>query len=163
LTPAPKTPFFDASGRALTLAELLENAEGLPLLLAFFKVGCPTCRLAWPYVQKLHALYGGTAVRVAGVCQDTAAEGAAFYREHGKATFDLLVDPEPRFAASNAFDVESVPHIVLLSPGAAVKKTVTGWSKREMEALGRELAEAKGLAKRPVVEPADPVKEWQAG
>jgi len=163
LTPAPTIPFLDATGSALTLAELLAMTEGLPLLLAFFKVDCPTSRLAWPYVQKLHALYGGTAVRVTGVCQDTAAEGAAFYREHGKATFDLLFDPEPRFAASNAFDVDSVPHLVLLSPGAEVKKTLTGWSRREMEALGRELAEAKGLAARPVVPPADPVKEWQAG
>lgn len=131
--------------------------------MVFFKVGCPTCQLVWPYLQKLHALYGGTAVHVAGVCQNSATEGAAHYRDSGRATFDLLIDPEPHFAASNAFGVEAVPHFVLVSPEARVIKVFAGWSKREMNAMAEELARASRLAPGPLVEPADPVKEWQAG
>ncbi len=161
--PAPHADFLDAAGAPLTLDELLGRAAGLPLLLAFFKTGCPTCQLLWPYLQKLHVLFGGTAVHVAGVCQNSAAEGMAHFSDHGRATFDLLFDPEPRFAASNAFGVEAVPHLVLVSPDAVVAKVLTGWSKRGMDALARELARERSLPARPLIDPADPVKEWQAG
>lgn len=161
--PAPRAQFLDAAGASLTLGELLGRAGGLPLLLIFFKTGCPTCQLLWPYLQKLHALYGGTAVHVAGVCQNSVAEGIAHFSDFGRATFDLLVDPEPGFAASNAFGVEAVPHLVLVSPDAVLAKVLTGWSKREMDALARELARDRRLAERPLFDPADPVKGWQAG
>jgi hypothetical protein len=114
-------------------------------------------------VQRLHELYGGRAVRVAGVCQNAASEGADYYRAYGGAAFDLLVDAEPRFDASNAFGVESVPHLVLVSPDGTIQRVQTGWSKREMEELGREIAAAKGLAVTPVVPPDDPVRDFQAG
>lgn len=162
-SPAPQALFHDAAGKRLTLPDLLAQAKDLPLLLVFFKVGCPTCQLAWPYLQKLHALYGGTAVHVAGVCQNSATEGAAHYRDSGRATFDLLIDPEPRFAASNAFGVEAVPHFVLVSPEARVMKVFAGWSKREMDMLAGQLAGARDFVAGPVIEPGDPVKEWQAG
>ena len=162
-SPAPDAPFLDAAGRKRSTRDLLAGSKGLPTLFAFFKVSCPTCQLAWPYVQRLHELYGGKAVRVAGVCQNTAPEGAAYYRTYGGATFDLLVDAEPGFDASNAFGVEAVPHLVLVSPDNEVLRVQTGWSKPGMEELGREIAKAKGLTVTPVVPPADPVKDFQAG
>ena len=161
--PAPDAAFHDSAGKKLTTRAVLAGSKDLPTLFAFFKVNCPTCQLAWPYVQRLHELYGGQAVRVAGVCQNTASEGALFSRTYGGTTFDLLVDAEPRFDASNAFGVESVPHLVLVSPDGKVLRVQTGWSKREMEELGREIAKAKGLTVAPVVSPADPVKDFQAG
>jgi peroxiredoxin len=160
---APEAPFLDSSGKPHSLKDLLTTAKGLPLLLAFFKVSCPTCQLTWPYLQKLHALWGGRAVRVAGVCQNTAAEGKAYFREYGKATFDLFVDPAPRFAASNAYGVEAVPHLVLVSAGGKVQKLFAGWSKRDMETLSGEIAEAKGLVPKPLVPSSDPVADWKAG
>jgi peroxiredoxin len=160
---APATTFVDAEGTRRSVGDLLDRAAGLPVLLAFFKTGCPTCQLLWPYLQKLHTLLGGAAVHLAGVCQNRAAEGAAHYADYGQATFDLLVDPEPRFAASNAFGVEAVPHLVLVSPDGVVAKVVTGWSRREMDAMAGELALARRLAPGPLVDRADPVREWQAG
>ncbi len=159
----PDASFLDAAGRKRSTREVLAGSKGLPTLFAFFKVSCPTCQLAWPYVQRLHELYGGKAVRVAGVSQNPASEGAAYYRAYGRATFDLLVDAEPLFDASNAFGVEAVPHLVLVSPDEKVLRVQTGWSRREMEELGREIAKAKGLAVTPVVPPDDPVKDFQAG
>src|ERR1019366_5285612 len=70
---------------------------------------------AWPYLQRLHRAYGAKAVHVVGVSQNDADSSRAYYADHGEATFDLLLDPEPTFAASNAFGVESVPHLRLLS------------------------------------------------
>jgi peroxiredoxin len=155
--------FVRPEGGMVTAADLLAEANGLPLLLAFFKVSCPTCRLTWPYLQRLHEAYGGTAVRVVGISQNDAAESRRFFDEWGKATFDLVLDPEPAFAASNAFHVEAVPHLALVSPPGILGETFAGWSKAKMEALGTRLAGARALARIPVVPPGDPVRDVQAG
>lgn len=162
-SPAPAAVFARPGGAAVTTEGLLSEANGLPLLLAFFKVSCPTCRLTWPYLQRLHASYGGKAVRVVGVSQNGAEESRRFFEEWGKARFDLVMDSEPGFAASNAFQVEAVPHLVLISPAGRLEEIFAGWSKEKMEALGSRLAGARSLARIPVVPPGDPVHAFQAG
>lgn len=161
--PAPAAIFVRPGGGSTTTADLLAGASGLPLLLAFFKVSCPTCRLTWPYLQRLHEAYGGTGVRVVGVSQNTAGESKRFFEEYGAARFDLVLDPEPDFAASNAFGVEAVPHFALVSPAGVLEDVFAGWSKAKMETLGASLAGARKVAKIPVVPPGDLVRDFQAG
>jgi peroxiredoxin len=160
---APETTFRDLDGSPVTLPGLLERAAGLPLLLAFFKVSCPTCRLTWPYLQKLHDRYGGKAVHVVGVSQNDAAASRAYSSEFGRATFDLVLDAEPAFGASNAYGVEAVPHLVLVSPESTVLSVSAGWSRKDMEELGRVLAGRKAIPPRPFFDAADSVKDYQAG
>lgn len=162
-SPAPATSFVLPTGGTATTADLLAAANGLPLLLAFFKTSCPTCKLAWPYLQRLHEAYGGTAVRIVGVSQNREEDGRRFFEEFGRATFDLVLDPEPRFSASNAFGVEAVPHLVLISPASILEEIFSGWSREKMEELGSRLAAGRSLARVPVVPPGDPVKELQVG
>ncbi|HEY3351569.1 MAG TPA: TlpA disulfide reductase family protein [Thermoanaerobaculia bacterium] len=160
---APTAAFVRPGGESVTTQGLLAEANGLPLLLAFFKTSCPTCRLAWPYLQRLHAAYGGKAVHVVGVSQNGAAESEDFFKEFGKATFDLVLDPEPKFTASNAFHVEAVPHIVLVSSAGSFEEIFSGWSKAKMEAIGSRLAAGRSLARIPVVPPGDLVRDFQSG
>lgn len=101
-------------------------------------------------------------MHVVGVSQNDVDSSRAYYAEHGGATFGLLLDPEPAFAASNAFDVESVPHLVLLSPEGLVEDVFAGWSKARMEALGARFA-AKDVPLVPVVPPGDPVRDFSPG
>ena len=162
-TRAPDTRFRGVDGASLRTADLLDSAHGLPLLLAFFKTSCPTCRMTWPYLQRLHAAYGGTAAKVVGVSQNEAAESRKYYEEWGGATFDLVLDPEPTFVASNAFLVEAVPHVALVSPAGILEETFAGWSKPKMEALGARLAERAGVRPVPVVPPGDLVGDFKAG
>jgi peroxiredoxin len=161
--PAPDASFVRPEGGTATTSELLAGAGGLPVLLAFFKTSCPTCRLTWPYLQRLHEAYGGKAVRIVGVSQNTGDESRRFFEEFGKATFDLVLDPEPRFEASNSFSVEAVPHLALVSPAGNLEEVFAGWSKAWMETLGARLATARSLARIPVVPPGDPVRDLQAG
>lgn len=160
---APDAPFIRPDGKAIRTANLVAEAAGLPVLLAFFKTSCPTCRLTWPYLQRLHAAYGGKAVHVVGVSQNDAAESRRYFEEFGRAKFDLVLDPEPQFTASNAFHVEAVPHLALLSPKGELVETFAGWSKAKMEALGNRFAKVKSLPPVPVVPPGDPVADFQAG
>ena len=161
--PAPSAAFARPGSGSVTTEGLLAEANGLPLLLAFFKTSCPTCRLAWPYLQRLHAAYGGKAVHVVGVSQNGIEESQRFFEEWGHARFDLVMDPEPGFAASNAFQVEAVPHLVLISPAGSFEEIFSGWSKAKMEALGSRLAAERSLARIPVVPPGDPVRDFQSG
>jgi peroxiredoxin len=159
---APNARFRTPEGTLLSTADVVAKGHGLPVLLAFFKTSCPICRLTWPYLQRLHEAYGRQAVHVVGVSQDDATSSRAYYAENGGATFDLLLDPEPTFVASNAFDVESVPLLVLLSPDGTIEDTFAGWSRKRMEELGARFA-SKSVPFVPVVPPGDPVREFSAG
>jgi peroxiredoxin len=159
---APQAPFRTPEGAPLATADVVAKGHGLPVLLAFFKTSCPICQLTWPYLQRLHEAYGGRAVHVVGVSQNDGRSSRAYYAEFGGATFDLLLDPEPGFAASNAFDVDAVPHLVLLSPQGIVLDVFAGWSKKRMEALGARFVE-KNIPFRPVVPPGDPVRDFAPG
>ncbi len=158
---APDVALQTSDGRPLRVPDLLA-ADPRPLLLAFFKASCPTCKLTWPYLERLHRSYGG-AVRVVGVSQNDAATADRFFAEFGAATFDLALDPEPAFRVSNAFDVDAVPHLVLLAPDGTVRAVFAGWQKAEMEGLARLLASESGLPLVPVVPPGDPVPAMKPG
>lgn len=159
---APEVSLQASEGGDVTTSRLVAGSNGLPLLLVFFKTSCPTCKLSWPYLQKLHAAYGGKSVRVVGVAQDPAEEARTFYAEFGNATFELVVDAPP-YPASNAFDVESVPHLSLLSPDGGLENLYEGWSKAALQALGARLAAAKGLPPAELVAPGDPVPAFKPG
>jgi peroxiredoxin len=159
---APRVRFRTKEGGTLSTADVVARGNGLPVLLAFFKTSCPICQLTWPYLERLHRAYGAKAVHVVGISQNDADSSRAYYAEHGGATFDLLLDPEPTFAASNAFAVESVPHLVLLSPEGRIEDVFAGWSKARMEALGARFA-SKEVPFVPVVPPGDPVRDFSAG
>jgi peroxiredoxin len=159
---APDARFRTPEGGSLSTKEVVESGDGLPVLLAFFKTSCPICQLTWPYLQRLHEAYGGKSVHIAGVSQNDAASSRAYYAAYGAATFDLLLDPEPTFVASNAFDVESVPLIVLLAADGRIEDTFAGWSKKRMEALGSRFA-SESVPLVPVIPRSDPVREYSAG
>lgn len=159
---APDTRFSTPAGESLSLADVLAESGGKPTLLVFFKTSCPVCQLDWPYLQRLHAAHGGS-LRVVGVSQDDAESSRRYYAQHGKATFDLLLDPEPGFSASNALDVEAVPHHVLLSPDGTVKRVFAGWDRAALETLDSDLARARGAKPAGVVPVGDPVPVFKPG
>jgi len=160
---APRVLFRTTEGLAISTADVVARGTSRPVLLAFFKTSCPICQLTWPYLERLHRAYGGKAVHVVGVSQNDAEESRRFFEEWGRVTFDLVLDPEPRFDASNAFHVDAVPHFVLVSPTGSVEEVFEGWSKAKMEALGARFAASKGMSPVPVVPPGDPVADFKSG
>src|SRR5439155_7549053 len=106
--------------------------------------------------------YGGRAVRVVAAAQDDAGAARAFSEELG-ATFELVLDPAPAFAGSNAFGVESVPHGVLLSPDGGVEVVFSGWSRSALEALGARLANGRGLPSAALFTESDRVPAFKPG
>jgi peroxiredoxin len=123
------------------------------VLLAFFKVTCPICQLAFPFLERLHL--AGT-LPIYGISQNDDDDTREFNQEFG-VTFPTLLDTEERgFAVSNAFGISSVPTVFLIGRDGMITRVIEGWLKKEMEWLG---ATAGAMLFRP----GENVPEWKAG
>jgi peroxiredoxin len=149
-------------GKTVDLARVLADGASRPTLLVFFKVSCPVCQMDWPYLERLHRAHG-EGLRVVGVSQNDAAASLKYHAAYGGATFDLLLDPEPAFGASNAYGVASVPHHVLLEPDGTVRRVFAGWQRKPLEELDAELSAAHGRPPAGVVPPGDPAVAMRPG
>ncbi len=146
---APHFELADLNGAVHTLASLL--ADG-PVIIVLFKVSCPVCQLALPFLDRLGR--DGT-VRVVPVSQDDADTTRQFNRLL-HIHLPMLVDPEP-YRVSDAFGIESVPSIFLIEPDGHIAKAFTGFSKVDFEDLGRRGDIA------PLFRPDENVPAWKAG
>ncbi|MGA1997607.1 MAG: TlpA disulfide reductase family protein [Bryobacteraceae bacterium] len=129
---APDFRLARLEGGEVTLAEL---AATRPVLIAFFKISCPVCQMTLPFLERLHA--AGT-LAVYGISQNDAADTRGFLGEFG-ISLPVLLDPEDRFPASNAYGITHVPTLFLIGPGLKIGRAIEGWVKAEIEWLG-ELA-----------------------
>ena len=115
LTAGAKAPEFELKamdGRRFQLRD--ELARG-PVVLAFFKVSCPTCQYAFPFLERLHQAYGhrpsgDKEVRLVGVSQNDPKDTAAFTKEFG-VTFPVLLDEIGKYPVSNAYGLTNVPTV----------------------------------------------------
>jgi peroxiredoxin len=138
---APAFQLSGLDGSAPTLSDIL--ARG-PALLAFFKVSCPVCQYTFPFLERIHRGAGGerAGVQIFGVSQDQADATRDFNAEQG-VTFPTLLDEAGKgYPASNAFGIQSVPTIFLVEPDGSISLSGTGFSKRDLEAIGARVGVA---------------------
>jgi len=149
---APSFSLRRLDGRPQSLTDLLANG---PALLAFFKVSCPTCQLAFPYLDRFHQQAAGR-FKVAGICQDKDRYAAAF-RDEFALEMPLLIDEEERgYPVSNAFGITHVPAIYLVEASGKIAEFQEGFDQAALEQLGAR------LGVRPFQEGDDP-PAWKAG
>lgn len=136
----------------------LAEAKGA-VLLAFCKTGCPTCRLAFPFVEKLHRAYD--AFPVLGVSQDEAAPTDEFCGAFG-ITFPMLLEAAP-WPVSSSYDLIAVPTLVLVGKDGVVVDVMEGWQRPAMNRLAAKVAEWIGAKPAEVSTPADGAPELKPG
>ncbi len=141
---APLFTLPDGDGNPRRLADVMDTG---PVLLAFFKISCPTCSLAMPVVAELERRYGD-AIAVVGVTQSKMADTLPWLDEAGFAG-SVLDDEQDRFAASSAYDVETVPTLVLVD-GGRVAAVTQGWDRDRMNSLAAHLGDRTGRDTSPV-------------
>ncbi|HSL11453.1 MAG TPA: redoxin domain-containing protein [Actinomycetota bacterium] len=115
-----------------------------PTGLFFYKVTCPTCRLAAPTMRPFHEAFPG---RMIGVGQDPASELARFRDEHGMG-IDSIEDAPP-YRVSDAYGIGSVPTLYLIDREARVADVVGAWDRNGFNRVAAALADELGT--EPVV------------
>jgi len=130
-----RAPEFSLAGTDGRTFSLRHPGEG-PALLIFFKNSCPTCILAFPFLQRLHLRVQEAPLRFWGISQDGEADTKIFGSQHG-VTFPLLPD-ERDYPVSNAYGLTNVPTLFLVEIDGRISWTSVGFSKADLESLAAE-------------------------
>jgi peroxiredoxin len=133
-----------------------------PVLLAFFKISCPVCQFAFPYVERLYQAYGKQNVSIIGISQDDAAATKSFCKEY-RLTLPIALDDTKRYPVSNAYGLTNVPTLFLIAPSGEIQVSSVGWSRADIEQIGRELAEAGQTKPVPVIHKGESVPDLKPG
>lgn len=157
--PAPDFKLNDREGKSWSLKELLQRG---PVVLAFFKVSCPTCQYAFPFYERLYRAYKNRHVTLVGVSQNNAEDTAAFAKEFG-ITLPVLLDDTRSYPVSNAYGLTNVPTLFWIAPDGDIEITSVGWSKPDFDRINQHMAEAGATRPLPMFQPADDVRDYRAG
>lgn len=130
---APKFTLKDLGRKPHTL-----NQSGAPLtLLVFFKTTCPTCMLAWQYLERIHQAYQNAGLAVWGISQHNRDLSAKFAKQHGS-TFPILIDAD--WQVSKAYDPQFVPTLLLVDSTGQVIDHVIAFDKAGLNRLAQTIA-----------------------
>lgn len=157
---APEIELQYVEGHKFSLKE--ERKKG-PVVAVFFKVSCPVCQMALPYLDRIYKAYirnGG--FTFVGVSQDNAADTKAFNRQYN-ISFPVLLDPVGKYPVSNAYKLANVPTTFLVSAEGDIDFATVSWSKADVEQLNRRLAAQSGVAAAQIFQPGENVSEFKPG
>jgi len=167
LSPGATAPDFaltTVDGQHFTLQEALAHG---PVVLAFFKISCPTCQYAFPFLERIFKMHGGKAhsgksVTIIGVSQNDKRDTAAFLKEYG-ISFPVLLDDTHSYPVSNAYGLTHVPTIFWIEPGGEIEVSSVGWVRQDFDDISRRVAETGGQGVIPVFRPGEQVVDFRAG
>ena len=137
--PADGAPDFELpllTGGSWSLAEALSKG---PVLLAFFKIACPTCQLTFPYLQRLADSRAPGAPQLVAISQDNSGDTIYFQQQFGVSMPTVLEDTRT-WNTSNAYRISSVPSLFLISRDGSVAHSFEGFVRSELEKLAELFA-----------------------
>ena len=158
-TKAPEIELNASDGKRFSLREALGHG---PVVLAFFKVSCPTCQYALPFLERLYRAYGHKGVKLIGVSQNEGKDTAAFVKEFG-ITFPVLLDNIHSYPASNAYGLTNVPSIFWVTQDGEIEVSSVGWVKADFELINRKMADIDKIAPAMIFKPGEDVRDFRAG
>jgi peroxiredoxin len=134
-----------------------------PVVAVFFKVSCPVCQMALPFLERVFQAYGKSGVfTFVGVSQDNAADTRAFSHQFG-VTFPMLLDPAGKYPASNAYALTHVPTVFLISAEGEIEFSSVSWSRADMDQLNRRLAHLSSMPQEQIFKPGEVVSDFKPG
>jgi peroxiredoxin len=155
---APSFTLKGLDGKPYSLRGLLDRG---PVVLAFFKISCPVCQFTFPFLQRIFERYASDDVSVIGVSQDDPRSTKEFNQEFG-VTFPTLIDDQG-YPVSNACGLTTVPTIFWIDTGGRIKISGAGFSKNDLEAIAKELAQHRKLSATPLFRPDEVVPDFKPG
>jgi peroxiredoxin len=158
-TKAPDFSLPMLDGNKFSLHEALKRG---PVLAAFFKISCPVCQYAFPYIERIHKTHGDTRVTVVGISQNDQRDTASFLKEYG-VTFPTLLDDPNGYAVSNAYGLTNVPSLFLIGQDGQIEISSVGWVKQDVDDINRKLAAEKKMPPVAIFQPGEDVRDFRAG
>ena len=137
---APEVSLSDMGGKAFSLRDAFLHG---PVVLAFFKVSCPVCQYAMPFLERIYRAHQGKA-QIVAVSQHPKKETQLFLREYDITMPVLLDDPE-HYPASNAYHLTNVPTVFLIAPEGKIEVASVGWDRKDIEKINRRVAQEASL------------------
>jgi thiol-disulfide isomerase/thioredoxin len=134
---------------------VLRDDRGAPLpapsgemLYVVFKTTCPTCALAWPYLDRIRRAAEGGRLGVLAVSQDDPGITQAFGERLGT-RIPTAYDPDP-WPASDALGITSVPTLLRVGADGGIAEAVVGFDRARLEDFARRAAELAGRPPAPL-------------
>lgn len=147
LDPGNSAPPFSLKGDGGEPYSLHAALAGRGALLVFFKTECPTCRLSFPFIERMHRRLQGSTISLLTIGQNDSPEIEAFRKEF-RLTLPIALDPEP-YSASASYGLRSVPTFFLIGKEGKILRNLEGHSKDGLEEFLAAAAEIAGLPKPP--------------
>lgn len=158
-TTAPDFALPTVDGKRFSLPEALRRG---PVVAAFFKISCPVCQYAFPYLERIYKTYGNKNVNIIGISQNDKKDTAAFIREFG-ISFPVLLDDTNAYPVSNAYGLTNVPTIFWIAQDGEIEISSVGWVRKEIEEINHRVAESVGDGGKPVFWAGEQVDDFRAG
>jgi peroxiredoxin len=156
---APDFTLQTMNGSRFSLQEALRKG---PVVLAFFKISCPVCQFAFPYLEKLYTSYRSNTVTLVGVSQDGKKDTERFVREYG-ITFPVLLDDPQNYPVSNAYGLTNVPSIFWVEPGGEIQVSSVGWDRKEIERISSLMSELSSIPPAQIFSPGEKIPDYRPG
>jgi peroxiredoxin len=158
-THAPDFNLSSIDGKPFSLGDTL--AQG-PVIAAFFKVSCPVCQYAFPFLDRIYKNYGGRKVTFVGISQNEKKDTTNFMKQFG-VTFPVLLEDTKTFPVSNAYGLTNVPTIFWIAGDGEIEVSSVGWSRQDIEEIARKAAETNGADVMPLFRAEEQIAEFRPG
>lgn len=156
---APDFNLPTVDGQRFSLAAALKRG---PVVLAFFKISCPVCQYAMPFLERMYQAYKGKDATIIGVSQNPKQDTAEFLRQFA-ITCPIVLDDPANYKVSNAYGLTTVPTVFYVAPDGEIEISSVGWVRAEIADVNAKLAEAVRAKQAQVFRPDEEVAEWRAG
>ncbi len=156
---APDFTLPTVDGQPFSLFDALKRG---PVVLAFFKITCPVCQYALPFLERLYQGYKGKPVTVVGISQNAQKDTADFLRQFG-ITFPVALDDPANYKVSNAYGLTNVPTVFYIAADGDIEISSVGWVRSEIADINAKLADHVHAGQTQVFRPGEDVADWKAG
>jgi hypothetical protein len=129
-----------------------------PRGLFFYKVTCPTCRLAASRMRAFEDAFPG---RMIGIGQDPEEDLVGFTREHAMEI--RSIEDAPPYPLSDAYAVVSVPTLFLVGEDGRLLESVGAWDRTGFNRVAGRIAELTDAEPVEISSPGDGLPDFKPG
>jgi len=161
LAPGKKAPalFLNTiDGQRMGLEAALRSG---PVLIAFFKVSCPTCQFTFPFLQRIFEAYKKGPISIWGISQNDREDTVDFCQQFG-VTFPVLLD-DARYTVSNAYNITNVPTLFLIRTDGTIELTSVGFAKSDVETIAQKASRDTNIPLVPPFRPGEVIPAFKHG